>query len=229
MGILLETKNLSKDVKSEKASLSILKNINLEVNEQEYISIMGKSGSGKSTLLGLLACLDNPSSGSVIISGVDVSKLDENKMIEFRNENIGIVFQSFNLIPTLTAVENIEVPLMFSKKKINTKVRAKELLEMVGLKDRAKTYPRQLSGGEQQRVAIARALANNPKLLLADEPTGALDSQNGENILKLISSFRRTNNMTIVMVTHDKSVAAQADRGVYLKDGEMSEVSSYNE
>jgi putative ABC transport system ATP-binding protein len=225
---LLAVKDLKKDIENGDVKLEILKNINLTISEKEYVAIMGRSGSGKSTLLGILAGLDTLTSGNVTIAGTDISKLSDNKLTDFRNENIGIIFQSFNLIPTLTAIENIEVPIFFSKKKIDIKKRALELLDLVGLKDKANTLPRQLSGGEQQRVAIARALATEPKILFADEPTGALDSKNGELILSILKDFRNKYNMSIIMVTHDKNIANEADRILYLKDGILGEVDSYN-
>lgn len=216
---IVEAKNVCKSVGDVNKKFEILKNINLYVKNGEYVAIMGPSGSGKSTFLSILSCIDKPTSGIVNINYVDVAKLSKNKLTEFRNENIGIVFQSFNLIPTLNAEENIEVPLFFSKKKINMINKVDELINIVGLKDKKKTFPKQLSGGEQQRIAIARALAGEPKILLADEPTGALDSKNTKAILDIFDEFRKKYNMTIIMITHDRKVAERADRILYMKDG----------
>jgi putative ABC transport system ATP-binding protein len=225
---LIDVKNLKKDINNGEISLEILKNINLTVKEKEYVAIMGKSGSGKSTLLGILAGLDTSTSGNVIINGTDITQLSDSKLSNFRNENYGIVFQSFNLIPILTAIENIEIPLLFSRKKNDVRKKSVELLDLVGLKGKANMFPRQLSGGEQQRVAIARALATEPKILFADEPTGALDSKNGSLILDILNDFRSKYNMSIIMVTHDKNVASKADRILYLDDGILEEVIDYN-
>lgn len=221
---LIAVKDLEKNIESGHVKLEILKNVNLTIKEKEYVAIMGRSGSGKSTLLGILSGLDTLTSGNVIIDGKDITKLSDNKLTDFRNENYGIIFQSPNLIPILTAIENVEVPLFFSNKKLEVKKKAAELLELVGLKDKKDTFPRQLSGGEQQRVAIARALVTDPKILFADEPTGALDSKNGELVLEILKNFRNKYNMSIIMVTHDKKVANEADRILYLNDGILEEV-----
>lgn len=221
---LIAVKDLEKNIESGHVKLEILKKVNLTIKEKEYVAIMGRSGSGKSTLLGILSGLDTLTSGNVIIDGKDITKLSDNKLTDFRNENYGIIFQSPNLIPILTAIENVEVPLFFSNKKLEVKKKAAELLELVGLKDKKDTFPRQLSGGEQQRVAIARALVTDPKILFADEPTGALDSKNGELVLEILKNFRNKYNMSIIMVTHDKKVANQADRILYLNDGILEEV-----
>lgn len=225
---LIAVKDLEKNIESGHVKLEILKNVNLTIKEKEYVAIMGRSGSGKSTLLGILSGLDTLTSGNVIIDGKDITKLSDNKLTDFRNENYGIIFQSPNLIPILTAIENVEVPLFFSNKKLEVKKKAAELLELVGLKDKKDTFPRQLSGGEQQRVAIARALVTDPKILFADEPTGALDSKNGELVLEILKNFRNKYNMSIIMVTHDKKVANEADRILYLNDGILEEVERLN-
>ena len=223
---MLEAENICKAVSLENDKLHILKNINLFVKEGEYIAIMGPSGSGKSTLLGIMSCIDKQTSGKLIINNVNVGKLSKDTLTEFRNENIGIVFQSFNLIPVLNAQENIEVPLFFSKKQIDRGSKVDELINIVGLKHKKKSFPRQLSGGEQQRVAIARALTGEPKILFADEPTGALDSQNSQMVLDIFDEFRKKYNMTIIIITHDLKVAERADRIVYIKDGELFERNS---
>lgn len=225
LNCIVEVKNVCKSVGDVNKKFEILKNVNLCVKDGEYVAIMGPSGSGKSTLLSILSCIDKPTSGIVNINYVDVAKLSKNKLTEFRNENIGIVFQSFNLIPTLNAEENIEIPLFFSKKKINMINKVDELINIIGLKDKKKTFPKQLSGGEQQRIAIARALAGEPKILLADEPTGALDSKNSKAVLDIFDELRKKYNMTIIMITHDRQVAERADRILYMKDGVLGEAS----
>lgn len=221
---ILEAEEICKSVGVKNKKFQILKNVNLCVKKGEYIAIMGPSGSGKSTLLGILSCIDKPTSGKITMNYVDIQKLSENKLTEFRNENVGIVFQSFNLIPTLNAEENVQTPLFFSKKKIDMASKVDELINIVGLKDKKKSLPKQLSGGEQQRIAIARALAGEPQILLADEPTGALDRKNGKAILDIFDKFREKYNMTIIMITHDRSVADRADRILYMEDGALKEV-----
>lgn len=221
MQYAIEINNLIKEINTDGNKFTVLDDISFNVKKGEYISIMGRSGSGKSTLLGIIGGLDSVTKGTVRLNNKDITKMDENHLADFRNEQIGIIFQSFNLIPTMNALENVEVPLFFSKKKFNIKKRAAELLDMVGLGDKSKVFPRQLSGGEQQRVAIARALATEPQILLADEPTGALDSKNGNMVLDLIKSFRDKYGMTVVMVTHDQNVANKTDRILYIEDGKL--------
>ena len=190
------------------------------MEQGELIAILGTSGSGKSTLLGLLGGLDTPSSGRVEIGGVDITHMGENRLADIRNRKIGFVFQFFNLIPTLTALENVELPIQFSRNgKYSARRRARELLSLVGLSDRLKHRPSQLSGGEQQRVAIARALANAPDLILADEPTGNLDTTTGQTVLQALLDVRRETGTTLIIVTHDTQVAALADRVLTMKDG----------
>lgn len=224
---ILQVRNVKKVVKTSGKEIEILKNINLTIGTKEYVAIKGRSGSGKSTLLSLIAALDTPTSGEIILNGENMNEYRGDKLTSFRNENIGIVFQSFNLLPTLTALENVEVPLFFSKKRMNTKKRALELLDVMGLSKKVREYPRQLSGGEQQRVAIARALSTSPRLLLADEPTGALDAISAKLVLDTFQNFLRSENVAIVMVTHDDDVANQTNRTLNLNDrGEIEEVKS---
>jgi putative ABC transport system ATP-binding protein len=201
-----------------------VKDVSFSVDTGEFAAIIGKSGSGKSTLLSLLGALDRPTSGSVIVDAVDLSKLNDKKLTEYRRNDIGFVFQQYNLVPNLTALENVMLPMEFAKvPQAKRQARAKHLLEQVGL-DEAKQdrRPTRLSGGEQQRVAIARALANKPKLILADEPTGNLDSQTGEHIFKLLHSLTRSEKVTIVTVTHDLTIAGKTDKTYVLSDGTIS-------
>ena len=203
--------------------IQILRGVSFAIPRRAWVAIMGPSGSGKSTLLGILAGLDTPDSGQVSIDGVDITHMDESKLARFRNEKIGMVFQSFNLIPTLTALENVEVPLFASRSTARSTARAKRMLELVGLSDRLNHRPNQLSGGQQQRVAIARALVNEPNLLIADEPTGNLDSTTGEAILNLFDELRRELGLTIVIATHDAAVAQRVDGILQMVDGQLVE------
>lgn len=200
-------------------AIHILRGVSFSIPRKAWIAIMGASGSGKSTLLGILAGLDTPSSGQVVVDGIDITRLGEDKLARFRNEKIGMVFQSFNLIPTLTALENVEVPLFASRNSANSAARAKSMLDLVGLSDRLHHRPNQLSGGQQQRVAIARALINEPSLLIADEPTGNLDSTSGETILNLFDTLRQELGLTLVIATHDAAVAKRVDGILHLADG----------
>lgn len=203
--------------------IHILRGVSFAIPRRSWIAIMGASGSGKSTLLGILAGLDTPTSGQVTVDGIDITRLGENKLARFRNEKIGMVFQSFNLIPTLTALENVEVPLFASRNSANSAARAKRILELVELSDRLHHRPNQLSGGQQQRVAIARALVNAPSLLIADEPTGNLDSTSGETILNLFDTLRQELGLTLVIATHDAAVARRVDGILNLADGRLVE------
>lgn len=217
---MLTTKNLKKSYKMGEVVVNALNGINLTVDKGEYISIMGASGSGKSTLLHILGGVDNPTSGEITIGGVDLSKMNDYEATTFRRTNIGFVFQSFNLMPTLTVEENIALPILISGKKIeDNKNKINELIEVMGLKGREKHKPNQLSGGQQQRVAIARAFVTDPKIILLDEPTGSLDSKTGDMILELISSVHKKYKLTIIMVTHNVFAAEYADRVIFLKDG----------
>jgi putative ABC transport system ATP-binding protein len=219
---VLHTRDLVKDLPLGSGLVHILKGINLDIARGERVGIIGPSGSGKSTLLGLMGGLDSPTSGTIAIDGVDISRMGEGKLTEVRNAKIGFVFQFFNLIPTLTALENVALPIEFaSHRQFNPRNRARELLELLGLGDRLGHRPSQLSGGQQQRVAIARALANNPPLLLADEPTGNLDSESGQVVLEAIKNVQREIGTTVVIVTHDRSIAGQMDRILTLIDGRL--------
>jgi putative ABC transport system ATP-binding protein len=215
---MIALNGISKTVQSGGEPLTILHPLTLEVPDGQCLAIVGPSGSGKSTLLGLIAGLDAPTSGHIRIDGVDITTLDEDALARLRGEKIGFVFQFFHLVPSLTALENIQVPIEIAGR-ADAAARAQELLDEVGLHDRGHHYPSQLSGGEQQRVAIARALANDPPLVLADEPTGNLDSSNGQHILDLLLHVRRTRHVTLVIVTHDATVAAVADARLVLRDG----------
>ncbi len=212
---------ICKSYRDASSNLEILKNINFTVSEGEFLVIQGPSGAGKSTLLHILGGLDNPTSGKVYFKGADIYNLDENARSDFRNHKVGFVFQFFHLLPELSALENVLLPSILrswweKKKSLKT---ATTLLERLGLKDRLTHRPQALSGGEQQRVAIARALINKPKLLLCDEPTGNLDSENGINILQLLNELNKNQQITVIMVTHDKDIASVAGRILHLRDG----------
>jgi putative ABC transport system ATP-binding protein len=217
---MIELRGVSKTVPSGAGSLTILHPLDLTIDAGRVVAITGPSGSGKSTLLGLLAGLDAPSSGSVILDGVDITALDEDSLARLRGTRIGFVFQFFHLLPSLTALENVLVPMEIAGVP-RAAARAKTLLDEVGLRDRGHHYPSQLSGGEQQRVAIARALANNPPILLADEPTGNLDSATGHSVIELLLAVNRTRKTTLVLVTHDPELAGVADVAIALRDGRV--------
>lgn len=195
--------------------------VTLDVIEKEYLVIMGPSGSGKSTLMHLMGCLDKPSAGEIYIENVAVSKLNDTELAKIRNKMIGFVFQQFNLLPRLTALENVELPMIYARVSREVrKKRAKKLLKLVGLADRMNHKPTQLSGGQMQRVAIARALANEPQIILADEPTGNLDSKSGEEILKIFSRLHDS-GLTIIIVTHDPEITENGDRVIHMRDGKI--------
>jgi putative ABC transport system ATP-binding protein len=217
---MIELYKVTKQVASGSETLTILKELDLKIPEGQFVSIVGPSGSGKSTLLGLIAGLDAPTSGKILIDGASITDMNEDDLSQLRGEKIGIVFQSFHLIPSITAFENILVPMEIAGAK-DARSRAQILLEDVGLTARAHHYPSQLSGGEQQRVAIARAFSNNPAILLADEPTGNLDSKNGRHILELMIEINRKRTTTLVLITHDRELAAEADRHIALRDGRV--------
>lgn len=220
--MILNLQNIDKDYQQEGLVIPVLKNISLQVEEGEYLAIMGPSGSGKSTLMNIMGCLDKPTRGIYEFEGQDISKCSEKKLADLRLSRIGFVFQNFQLMPRETALENVQLPLSYTGiKKQLRKEMAYMNLERVGLLDRATFRPTQLSGGQKQRVAIARALVNQPKIIFADEPTGALDSKSGEMIMEL---FQRLNKegVTIVMITHDQTVASYAKRVLHIIDGELS-------
>jgi putative ABC transport system ATP-binding protein len=217
---MIELRGVSKTVTSGSEPLTILHPLTTTIPRGQFVAVVGPSGSGKSTLLGLIAGLDAPTSGSVIIDGTDITALSEDALAKLRGEKIGFVFQFFHLIPSLTAHENVAVPMEILGV-ADAGRRARALLEEVGLTGRAHHYPSQLSGGEQQRVALARALANDPPILLADEPTGNLDSTNGRHIMELLQNVHRSRNATLVLVTHDAEIAAMADARISLRDGRV--------
>src|SRR5579863_6328025 len=222
--VVMDVQNITKSLPLGHERIEILKGISFQIMSGEFVSIVGPSGSGKSTLLGIIAGLDNPSTGQVLIDGVDITRMTEGKLAVIRNQKIGMVFQAFNLIPTLTAQENVEVPLYVGKHKGSPSARAQELLTLVGLSHRLNHRPNQLSGGEQQRVAIARALATDPAFVIADEPTGNLDARNGENILKLIADLRAQTGKTFIIATHDPDIASHAGRSIRIVDGKIAEL-----
>ena len=219
---MIELRGVSKTVLSGTAPLTILHPLSLLVPRGQFVAIVGPSGSGKSTLLGLIAGLDAPTAGEVLIDGVNITALDEDRLARLRGEKIGFVFQFFHLIPSLTAYENVAVPMEIAGV-ADPRRRAEMLLEEVGLTGRAHHYPSQLSGGEQQRVALARALANDPPIVLADEPTGNLDSTNGRLIMDLLRDVHQSRGTTVVLVTHDADLAALADAKLVLRDGRVVE------
>ena len=219
--MVVKLEHVFKDYIQGKFTVPVLKNISMEVDEGEYLAIMGPSGSGKTTLMNILGCLDVATKGSYYLEEQDISQLDDRRMAEIRNRSIGFVFQTFHLLPRQSAVENVELPLLYggySKKE--RRAMAQAALERVGLGDRMDFKPSQLSGGQCQRVAIARAVAGNPKLLLADEPTGALDSKSGEQVMEIFSNLHKEGS-TIVMITHEKSIAEHAQKILYIRDGEL--------
>ena len=219
---MLVAKDLTKEYRSGDHALAVLRDVSFEIPQGALVSIVGPSGSGKTTLLGLLAGLDTPTHGRVLYDSIDITKLDEDARAQLRGERVGFIFQSFQLIPTLTAFENVQVPLEL-RGEPNSGVRARELLGRVGLADRLDHFPTQLSGGEQQRVAIARAFVNAPRILFADEPTGNLDSETGGRIVQLIEELNQSSGSTVIIVTHDPSLAARTGRIIRLSDGRVVE------
>ncbi len=219
--IILELKNVDKAYYIDKVPVPVLKNINFSVSDGEYVAIMGPSGSGKSTMMNIIGCLDKQTSGYFFFDGEDVAKCRDKQLSAIRNKKIGFVFQNFNLLPRQSALENVELPLLYAGvKKSERRKRAKVALQRVGLEERMYHKPTQLSGGQKQRVAIARAIVNKPRLLLADEPTGALDTKSGEQVMKLFSELN-DEGVSIVMITHAQEIAQRAKRIVYIRDGEL--------
>jgi len=222
---MLEARQLTKEYRVGDRPLTVLRDVSFSIPQGAFVAVIGPSGSGKTTLLGLLAGLDTPSRGTVLLDGADLGTLDEDHRARLRGEKVGFVFQSFQLIPTLTAIENVQVPLEL-RGDSHAADRARELLKRVGLGDRLDHFPTELSGGEQQRVAIARAFSNEPRILFADEPTGNLDSDTGQRIVELLEQFNRESGATIVLVTHDAALAARAGRTIRLSDGVVVEDSA---
>lgn len=217
---ILETVNLGKSYGKKDIKVDALKNIDIEINKGEFVAIIGPSGSGKSTMLHLLGGLERASSGVINVNGIDIGKLSDKNLAEYRSKEVGFVFQQFNLIPVLNIKENIELPLMLGNEDID-EVYINELIEMLGLTDRANHLPSQLSGGQQQRVAIGRAMATKPSIILADEPTGNLDSKTTEEVMNLLKASIKRYNQTLIVITHDKDIASKADRIINIVDGEV--------
>ena len=219
--MLIEISRLTKNYNIGENEIPALQDIELKIDKNEYVSIMGPSGSGKSTLMNILGCLDTPSEGNYLFKGVEVSSLDDDQLSAMRNKEIGFIFQNFNLLPRLNALQNVELPLIYSGTPISERrERALQSLSRVGLSDRIGHKPGELSGGQRQRVAIARALVTNPGILLADEPTGALDSRTGEDIMQLFQELHDEGN-TIILITHEQEIADHAYRNIYIKDGRI--------
>jgi putative ABC transport system ATP-binding protein len=222
--VIIELKNVWKTYQMDDVEVHALKGIDLRIKKEEFTAIMGPSGSGKSTLLQMIGVLDRPTSGKIYLDGTDISKLNDSELARLRGNKIGFVFQFFNLYPTLTARENIELPmLILEREKKEREIKSSKLLKTVGLEMRAEHLPSQLSGGERQRIAIARALANNPPLILADEPTGNLDTKTSFEIIDLLDKLQEDEKVTIVMVTHEPDIAKYAERIIHLKDGKIVE------
>ncbi len=217
---IVELRNVTKEYLMGEVIVKAIDGVNLKIKKSESIALMGPSGSGKSTMLHLVGCLDRPTKGKILIDGKDVSNLNDNELAVIRRKKIGFIFQFFNLIPSFTALGNVELPMMFSRIP-NRKEKAKELLKAVGLGQRLHHYPSQLSGGETQRVAIARSLANDPQIVLADEPTGNLDSKSGKEILEVLVKLNKEKGVTLLIVTHDNLIARHARRKIKLRDGKI--------
>ena len=218
---MIEVSHISKTFQKDTVEVQVLRDISVTIQEGEFVSIMAPSGMGKSTLLNILGCLDKSTEGTYVLDGVPVHDMDDDELSRIRNEKIGFVFQSFHLLPRMTAWENVTLPLVYSDTNSNMKARAVQVLESMGLADRVDHLPRELSGGQQQRVAIARALINDPRIILADEPTGNLDLSSGEEVIRIFRQLH-AGGVTLVVVTHDMDVALQADRIIQMKDGRIA-------
>lgn len=220
---VIEAKDLTKVYQMGDIEVHALRGLSLKIQRGEVVAIMGPSGSGKSTLMNMIGCLDHPTSGEYLLDGEQVSNLKDDQLAEIRNRKVGFVFQTFNLLSRTTALSNVELPMRYSEMARGRKERAKSALELVGLSDRIHHRPNELSGGQQQRVAIARALVNDPAIILADEPTGNLDSKSGEEIMQLLLSLNKEQGTTLVIVTHDPEIAQQTQRTILIRDGVVVE------
>jgi putative ABC transport system ATP-binding protein len=219
---VIELRDVWKVYKMDEVDVPALRGVSLEINRGDMVAIIGASGSGKSTMLNMIGSLDTPTKGKVLLDGIDISKLNESQLAQLRGRKIGFIFQTFNLIPSMNAVENVELPMIFQgKDRIERRKRATELLKQVGLGHRLRNKPNQLSGGERQRVAIARALSNDPEVILADEPTGNLDTKTGQEIMDLLHGLNKTHGKTLVIVTHELGIAGTMKRIIHLKDGKI--------
>jgi len=221
---VVDAQDITKVYKMGDVEVHALRGLSLQITPGEVIAIMGPSGSGKSTLMNILGCLDRPTAGEYLLEGERVSDLKDDQLAEIRSRKVGFVFQTFNLLPRATALANVELPLRYARDRKNRKQRATEALEAVGLADRITHRPSELSGGQQQRVALARALVNNPSIVMADEPTGNLDTKSGDEIMELLLSLNKERNTTLIIVTHDPEIAEQTERIIYIRDGQIADL-----